>query len=238
MLEPVSRNKLSLQMFDALVLYISSNRLAPGDALPSTAALGEQFGASRPVVREALSALEAIGLVEITSGRNAVVRDLDGHLISLFLGRALHRESAPLTALMEVRVPLEVQAASLAAERASAESIEILGALIDRMELALGDTELYPRLDALLHLEIARAADNSALTWFTESVGSKLFETMVEVRSYREQNRLVGAEQDQHRAIVAAIRAHDPVAARTAMSTHMESTMALVVSLDARSRAQ
>ena len=78
MLTPVTRTKLSHQLFDALVAHIVTEGLRPGDSLPSTATLCERFEASRPVVREALSALEAVGLVEVASGRNAVVRELDG----------------------------------------------------------------------------------------------------------------------------------------------------------------
>lgn len=230
---PLRRTKLTSQLFDALVAHIISERLQPGDALPSTAALCEQYGTSRPVVREALSALEAVGLVEVSSGRNAVVRELDGHLIQLFVARAVQLEERPLAALMEVRVPLEVQAAELAARRADTDAVQRIDHLLEQMADALHDTHAYPRLDVAFHMEISRATGNRALIWFTESVREPLMEVMVRVRTYREENALVGNEQDDHARIAAAIRDHDPQAAADAMRDHMETSVRLVDSVQA-----
>jgi GntR family transcriptional repressor for pyruvate dehydrogenase complex len=228
---PLRRTKLTNQLFDALVAHIVDERLQPGDALPSTAALCEQYGTSRPVVREALSALEAIGLVEVHSGRNAVVRELDGHLVQLFVARAIQLEDRPLAALMEIRAPLEVQAARLAAERAEAEAIERIDRLLHQMDDALGDTDAYPKLDVAFHMEISRATRNRALIWFTESVREPLMDVMVEVRHYREKHGLVGKEQADHERIAAAIRAGDPEAAAEAMRSHMDTSVQLVDSV-------
>lgn len=211
-------------MFDAIIDHIVENDLKPGSSLPSTAALCEQFAASRPVVREALSALEAVGLVEVHNGRNAVVKDLDGHLIELFLSRVLRNNRRPLTDMMEVRIPLEIQAARLAAERASASDFDSLDTLLADMDRALGDTEGYPTLDIAFHMAIARATGNGALVWFSESLRHELTTVMVEVRRYREVNHLVGDEQRQHRAIAAAIRAGDADAAARAMAEHMNTS--------------
>ncbi|MCQ9162457.1 FadR/GntR family transcriptional regulator [Arthrobacter sp. STN4] len=220
---PLTRTKLSQQMFDAIIDHIVDNDLQPGSSLPSTAALCEQFAASRPVVREALSALEAVGLVEVHNGRNAVVKELDGHLIELFLSRVLRNNRRPLTDMMEVRIPLEIQAARLAAERASAADFDGLESLLEEMDHALGDSEGYPTLDIAFHMAIARATGNGALVWFSESLRHELTTVMVEVRRYREVNQLVGDEQREHRAIAAAIRDGDPEAAARAMAEHMKS---------------
>jgi GntR family transcriptional repressor for pyruvate dehydrogenase complex len=225
---PLTRTKLSLQIFDAMIAHIIENDLQPGSALPSTAALCEQFATSRPVVREALSALEAVGLVEVHNGRNAVVKELDGHLIKMFLSRVLHNNKRPLTDMMDVRVPLEIQAARLAAERASAADHKILDDLMEQMDAALHDTEGYPTLDIAFHMAIARATGNGALEWFSESLRHELTTVMVEVRRYRESNDLVGNEQHQHRKIAAAIRAGDAKAAEQAMWEHMTSSEAYV----------
>lgn len=221
---PLTRTKLSLQIFDAMIAHIVDNDLQPGSALPSTAALCEQFATSRPVVREALSALEAVGLVEVHNGRNAVVKELDGHLIKLFLSRVLHNNKRPLTDMMDVRVPLEVQAARLAAERASVEDCRILDDLLLQMDAALLDTANYPVLDIAFHLAIARATGNGALEWFSDALRHELTTVMVEVRRYREVNDLVGDEQQQHRKIAASIRAGDVEGAELAMREHMKSS--------------
>lgn len=220
---PLTRTKLSLQIFDAMIAHIVDDDLQPGSSLPSTASLCEQFATSRPVVREALSALEAVGLVEVHNGRNAVVKELDGHLIKMFLSRVLHNNKRPLTDMMDVRIPLEIQAARLAAERATDGDFEMLERLLTQMDDALLDTEGYPALDIAFHMAIARATGNGALEWFSESLRTELTTVMVEVRRYREVHDLVGDEQQQHRQIAAAIRAGDADAAEAAMREHMKS---------------
>lgn len=221
---PLPRTKLSQQMFDAIIDHIVAEDLQPGDSLPSTAALCDQFAASRPVVREAISALEAVGLVEVHNGRNAVVKELDGHLIELFLSRVLRTDARPLSAMMEVRVPLEIQAARLAAARASAADSDELDELLKQMDNALKDSEGYPVLDIAFHMAIARSTGNGALQWFSESLRHELTEAMVQVRRYREINDLVGDEQLDHRRIADAIRAGDADAAAQAMEAHMNSS--------------
>lgn len=221
---PLTRTKLSLQIFDSMMAHIVDNDLQPGSPLPSTAALCEQFATSRPVVREALSALEAVGIVEVHNGRNAVVKELDAHLIKLFLSRVLHNNKRPLTDMMDVRIPLEIQAARLAAERASSEDVRILDELLARMDAALLDTVGYPVLDIAFHMAIARATGNGALEWFTEALRNELTTAMVEVRRFREVNDLVGDEQHQHRKILAAIRAGDAPGAEAAMREHMKTS--------------
>lgn len=225
---PLTRTKLSLQIFDAMIAHIVESDLQPGSVLPSTAALCERFATSRPVVREALSALEAVGLVEVHNGRNAVVKELDGHLIKLFLSRVLHNNKRPLTDMMDVRIPLEIQAARLAAERAGAEDFAILDDLLLQMDEALLDTAGYPVLDIAFHLAIARATGNGALEWFSDALRNELTTVMVEVRRYRESNDLVGDEQRQHRKIAAAIRAGDADGAELAMREHMTSSESYV----------
>ncbi len=229
---PLTRTKLSLQIFDAMMAHIVDNDLQPGSALPSTAALCEQFATSRPVVREALSALEAVGIVEVRNGRNAVVKELDGHLIKLFLSRVLHNNQRPLTDMMDVRIPLEIQAARLAAGRAGSDDFRILDELLARMDAALPDTVGYPVLDIAFHMAIARATGNGALEWFSEALRNELTTAMVGVRRFREVNDLVGDEQIQHRRIVAAIRAGDADAAEEAMREHMKSAGQYVLMIE------
>jgi len=234
LLPPVTEQKLRRQMFDALVTYIVGSQLRPGHQLPSTASLCEQFNASRSVVREALSALEAVGLVEISNGRNAVVRELDGHLISLFLARALQDDDRPLLSLMEVRGPLEVQAAGLAAARATEADREAISEVLARMDEAVGDAALYPRLDVDFHSTIARAGRNSALIWTTQAFGAKLVESMERMHGYRASHQLVGQEHEEHRAIADAILAGDVEAARASMRRHMRSSLDMVHAIGAQ----
>lgn len=232
----LARETLTRQAFDALVKHIVDKGLRPGEPLPSTSALTEEFGISRPIVREALSALQACGFVDLRSGRNPVVGELDGRLIEMFVSRAARTQEFPMSALMEVRAPLEVQAAGLAAERADPAFLERLQSMSTSMESSLRDASRYPALDVAFHADIARASNNSILVWMIESIRSQLMSVMVAVRHYREENGLIGQEQEEHDAIFAAIRAGSPQEARVAMERHLAMSMTLVRHVEQKSK--
>jgi GntR family transcriptional repressor for pyruvate dehydrogenase complex len=229
----LASSTLTAQVQRAILDLIETEGLEPGQSLPSTAALSERFEVSRPVVREALSALHAIGVVELMNGRNAIVRQLDDHLIALFLTRALQSTGEPLAALMEVRAPLEIQAARLAAERTSAEAGVELVAEVDRMASLAGDRDAYALADLDLHRSIAELTGNPALLWFTGAVRHRVYEAIVQVRQHREQHGLLGIEHEQHEAIAAAIAAGDAAGAETAMREHMASVATIVATIEA-----
>ncbi|MBB5830883.1 FadR/GntR family transcriptional regulator [Brachybacterium aquaticum] len=114
----LSRDTLVGQARQAVLDLIDADGLEAGDALPSVGALSERFGCSKAVVREALSALGALGIIEIANGRAARVRPPDTALVRFYLSRALR--GAPgegFSTLMDLRSPLEVRAAALAATR-------------------------------------------------------------------------------------------------------------------------
>ncbi len=223
---------LTAQVQRAILDLIDVEGLQPGQSLPSTAALSERFEVSRPVVREALSALHATGIVELMNGRNAIVRQLDDHLISLFLTRALQSTGEPLAALMEVRAPLEIQAARLAAERATTEGRSALVDEVDRMAALADDRSAYALADLDLHRSIAELTGNPALLWFTGAVRHRVYEAIVQVRQHREEHGLLGVEHEQHEAIAAAIAAGDAPRAESAMREHMASVAGIVAAIE------
>lgn len=224
----LSKETLTRQAFDALVQYIVDRGLAPGDMLPSTAALMEEFGISRSVVREALAALQVCGFVDIRNGRTPVVGELDGRLLLMFMTRAARMQSRPMSALMEVRIPLEIQAARLAAERWDDEAVRRIRDANARMAKAQNDTDLYPRLDTAFHAEIAKASNNHILSFMVDSIRSELMNVMVAVREYRESNGLLGQEQEQHDKIADAIAHRSASRAAKAMEEHLATSLALV----------
>ncbi|WP_166880778.1 FadR/GntR family transcriptional regulator [Salinibacterium sp. ZJ450] len=227
------REPLTAQVHRAIISYIDQARLAPGDALPSTAALSERFNVSRPVIREALSALAALGLIELSNGRNAVVRRLDSHLVALFLSRAIRTSAEPLTTLMELRAPLEIEAALLAASKSTASQREDLVSLEKAMRDAMGDAKAYIELDLELHRQIAVISANPALLGVTEAVRGLVFESMIRLRAHREAEGLVGEEHAEHARIVEAIVAGEPDVAAEAMRVHMDRTAQLVHAVEA-----
>ncbi|GAB4095631.1 transcriptional regulator NanR [Brachybacterium horti] len=220
----LSRETLVDRARDAVLALIDDEHLGAGDALPSAGTLAEQFGVSKAVVREALSALAALGIVEISNGRAARVRPPDSSIVRFYLSRAIRDTPGDgFLVLMDLRAPLEVRAASLAADRLAADpdGREQLEELLARMGEALGDAEEYPRLDLELHALIAHLSGNLALQGVLDAVSGPLFRAMRELRVTREQRGLVGAEHDEHSAVVTAILAGDAAAAAAAMDAHM-----------------
>lgn len=225
----LERASLAERAKQALLDLIDEQGLVAGDALPSTGALADRFAVSKTVVREALSALAALGIIEISNGRSATVRPVEPTLVRFYLSRAI-RESRDdsFVTLMDVRGPLEVRAARRCAERFAADPAglaaerEHLLALRDELDAALPDSARYPRLDLQLHQEIARLSENRALHGLLEAVSLPLFRAMQDVRAGRDAHGLVGAEHEDHLRIIDAVIAGDPGAAASAMAAHLD----------------
>src|ERR1044072_4366305 len=101
---------------------IASNDLKPGDALPSERELGEQFGVSRTVIREAVRALAAKGVIDVRTGSGLRVAACGAATVSESMSLFMRgRSTLDYPKVHEVRAMLEVEVAGLAAERASRE---------------------------------------------------------------------------------------------------------------------
>lgn len=238
----VERASLADRARQAILDLIDERGLAAGDPLPSAGVLAERFGVSRTVIREALSALAALGIVEIANGRSATVRTPDSGVVRFLLSRAIRDTPGNgFAALMDLRSPLESRAARLAARGFSADAAPIHGtqiqdpaavqerlrSLLAEMGEALSDSNRYPELDLLLHQEIARLSGNRALLSILDAVSMPLFRTMRDVRATRDEQGLVGSEHEDHVRIVEAILAGDEAAAAAAMEAHMVAVEAL-----------
>ena len=114
-LERIEHGTLSQRVAEAMLNYILANDLRPGATLPAVASLAEQLGASRPIVRESLNALRALGIIEITNGKKATIRDLDNGVLRIYFGRALQIVDGSMRDVMDVRIGVESRSAALAA---------------------------------------------------------------------------------------------------------------------------
>ncbi len=115
--------RLSDKVAELLLETIFRRGLQPGDRLPSERELGEQFGVSRTVVREAVRELAAKGLIEVRTGSGLRVAAVDAAAVSESMSLYLRGGSVDFARVHEVRRLLEVEIAGLSAERATAEQI-------------------------------------------------------------------------------------------------------------------
>ncbi|MFC0211147.1 FadR/GntR family transcriptional regulator [Paenibacillus chartarius] len=209
---------------------IRSGTYLPGAKLPTVVELAESFGVGRSTIREALSALKAMGWVDVRHGGGTYVRkelpDEDGGAGGGGSGGGpgdLFERSESFVELLEVRKFIEVGCATLAAERRTNEDLEELAAIIGRMEQALGDEEASDVADIDFHLRIARASHNALLADMMASMAQRLQESMKDSRRLWFFAERAAAESllAEHRAIYEAIRDGDPEAASSRMMQHL-----------------
>lgn len=208
--------KLYRRLADAIAAEIEAGKYAVGERLPTERELAEQYGVSRPTLREALIALEMLGMIEARHG----------------LGIYVTRASVPMAAssydfeigafeLIEARRLFEGEAAALAAatidDEQLAELDRLLGLMADENELKGEDA------DKEFHMVIARATGNGAIIATVENLW-ELRNRSPLARNILTRARGAGLEPriKEHRRIVDALKAHDPVGARQAMRDHLE----------------
>jgi GntR family transcriptional repressor for pyruvate dehydrogenase complex len=199
--------------------------LSSGDRLPGERDLAERLDISRPVLREALKILETRGLVVSRHGGGTFVADLIGEVFSAPLAQLVGRHERATRDYLEFRREIEGHAAELAAARATDPDRARLSAILERMAEAHESGAFEAELDAdiALHNAIGEAAHNVVLMHTLRSCYRLLSEGMfVHRRLIFERPDARGLLLDQHRAIVDAILARDPLAARRAAEAHID----------------
>ena len=210
--------RLSDRVAGLLLETIVAHDLQPGDRLPSERELGEQFGVSRTVIREAVRALAAKGLIEARSGSGLRVAAVDASAVSESMSLYLRGGTVEYPKVHEVRRLLEVEIAGLAAERATEGALKRMRKLCEQMEAALGDVERAARLDLAFHRAVAIATSNELYLLLLDSIG----EALLEIRRNNLQTGAASETMRAHRRIVVRVAAKDAAGARRAMAEHLD----------------
>jgi len=230
---PVSSGaRLSDQVAQQLAAQIQRGRIAPGDKLPAEARLVEQFKVSRTVLREAVSRLKSLGLVDSRQGSGVYVSASPPYAPLNF--DAKHSDSREAVVQMaEVRRALEAEAAGLAAERRTAADVKKLKRavqLLDRAVKAGGDGV---EEDLQFHKAIADAAHNPFLIGTLDYL-AQFMRGAIGVTRANEARRADFAAQvrEEHAAVVLAIEAGEVTKARQAASRHMNNAIRRIQDAD------
>jgi GntR family transcriptional regulator, transcriptional repressor for pyruvate dehydrogenase complex len=218
-----TRESLAARIVRGLGGRILRGALKPGDRLPSEQALGNTFGVSRAVVREALTSLKAEGLVATRQGAGAFV--LQPRRAGTFrVAQADLSTLEELIHMLELRATVEAEAAGLAALRRSAAQLAGMRTALDRMQQTIAQGEDAVEPDFQFHLRIAEATGNRHFAGFIRYVGTMLIpRTRVNVVGHdpaRRREYLAGVNRE-HEEIYRAIAAQEPDAARGAMRLHL-----------------
>ena len=207
----------------ALVQYIADNRLQAGDRLPSERALVDMLGASRLPIREALSVLKGLGIIESHHGKGFFVRQLDPAAVFGMLSPLLKIQTAMNQQhLLEARLALEMDIAALAAPHRTAANLENLEAELDQMLAFIQDRNDYVAHDKAFHRELAQATGNPVFSVFMASITDLLAELHDRFRDDLAFRREAIGE---HKKIIEAVRNRDADAARSAMEHHLKNAM-------------
>jgi GntR family transcriptional repressor for pyruvate dehydrogenase complex len=213
--------RLSEQLADALIVGIRQGQLKPGQRLPTEAALVERFGVSRTVVREALSRLKTLGLLESRQGSGAYIRDpglRDAERLVLTPDGSV----AAVLQMVEVRRALEAEAAALAASRRTARSVKQIKVAMQAIDKAVSAGGDGVAEDVAFHAAIAQTTGNPYLLATLAYLNRFLLDaTRVTRANEATREDLVEQVRQEHAAVVAAIEAGDVAAARLAGAAHM-----------------
>ncbi|MGI8439211.1 MAG: FadR/GntR family transcriptional regulator [Thermoleophilaceae bacterium] len=216
-LGPILRVPLYQAVAARLRELIRSDGLRPGERLPPERELARRLGVSRTSLRQALTAIHVMGLVEIRHGDGVFVLRPGEDIIPPIDGQTVY-QSVQLVAVNEVREGLESQAARLAARRRSKHDLEALALALGEManEVAVGGVGL--RGDRLFHTAVIAAAQSPMLeSLLTQLVGS--IERVA--RASLERAGQPARSLDTHREIYDAIEQHDEAAAQELMLNHL-----------------
>lgn len=201
-----------------LLEIFTSGEIEPGTRLPPERVLASTLGVGRSAVREALAALEMLGIVTVRSGAGTYLRGHASELLPQTLSWGLALGAQQTTELIEVRSALEIYAARVAATRMDPAAVERLEAHLSAMRSAADDLPAFVEADLQFHLELARGTDNEVLLDLLQTIRS-----LLRVWADRAAQSQADAQEaiEQHGAVAAAIAARDPDATATAMAVHM-----------------
>jgi GntR family transcriptional regulator, sialic acid-inducible nan operon repressor len=226
--EPIARRKLSDEVFLRLKRLITSGELKPGDEMPSVRELMERFDVGRPAIREAMQALNNIGLVSISHGERTRVLKLTPKSIFTQVDIAakimLSSSQDSLEHLKSARIFFERGMAREAATRATSEDIARLRATLAEQRELRGNAEAFIAMDMTLHTQIAAISGNPLYVAVSEAMLGWLKEYHTEMLIWTGKEKFTLAE---HAEIIQRIEQHDADGAEQAMIKHLERSRAL-----------
>ncbi len=215
----LDRLRLAELVAERLGEWIMEQQLKPGDRLPSEPELAAHFGVARTVVREALSKLRALGVIEVHQGKGAFVAALPLELLFMRI-RRLDPRNTDVSHVQDLHQTLETRIAELAAERRTRDDLRLLENALQRIQTQKSEDQIQAAVTSFHH-HLARAAHNPVF----EQLLTDLLGLLPALTC--SQSRSEVALNDERRAILEAVRAGNTELARTTMKLHLNAGSAL-----------
>jgi len=215
----VQRKTLTEQVTEAIFDHIL-NHMREGDELPSTEKLAVDFQVSRIVIREALKTLEAHGIVDINSGKKAIIRPVNGDIFKIYFQRVFFADIKNFLELMEFRKAIETFCVEMASQRRTDEEFRSIETIFKKMEASLTDYIQYTHYDLDFHIAIASASHNSVLEHVITSLREVIKNSIENSFRNRLNDESLQTSLGYHRQIIEAFRNKDTEAAKSAITAH------------------
>lgn len=226
----IKPKKIYEEVAEAIHEMIRSGEVKPGEKLDSVQQLADNFQVGRSAIREALTALRAMGLIEIRQGEGTYVREFETGQVSFPLSTAILMNKEDIAHLLEVRKIIELGTVYAAAQKRTDENLAAMEEALEEMKHAHGDEELGEKADLQFHLAIAEGSQNPLLISLINHVSGLMGETMKETRRvwlYSKQTT-VDRLYHEHYEIFNCIKDQDSEKARHLMLQHIEDVEAVL----------
>ena len=218
-LTPVVRTTLTADICRKMVSQLIRGTWGEGEKIPAERELCQKLGVGRASLREALKALEIMGMIETRLGDGTYVCKRSDFFSRPLLWAIASSSEADARELVEARTLIEVELAGLAADHANGENLKELGEQLERMTKAKNNPEEFVQADVGFHLAIGRAASNSILMNALHLIRNLLQQWILSAANVK------GVPEkacSQHKRILQAIKNKDSAAARKEMRKHLQ----------------
>lgn len=226
----IKPKKIYEEVAETIYEMIRTGELKPGQRLDSVQTLAENFQVGRSAIREALTSLRAMGLIEMKQGEGTFVKEFNTEQITFPLSTAILMNKDDIANLLEVRKIIEVGTAAAAAKKRTDQQLLTMEEAIDEMRSSHGNEELKEGADLQFHLALADSTQNPLLLNLMNQVSGLMVETMKETRRVWIFSKQTTLERlaDEHFAIYKAVKEQDAESARNLMKIHIENVEAIL----------
>ena len=227
---PAKKVTITDDIVEKLIAHIADNKIKPGEMLPSEKQLGTALGVSRLPLREALSRLKALGIVNSRQGKGVFVCNVDASNLLRQISPVMRSQgNLGLMHMMDIRQALEPAVAKLAAQRRNIESLAVMKKCIEGMEKNLNSPFDFTVYDIEFHRALVEATGNPALVTLVDILHGLISKTQHEVRKNRTITRTLFA---YHVDIYEAVLDGNPTAAFSAMQEHLRDATSSIESME------
>jgi GntR family transcriptional repressor for pyruvate dehydrogenase complex len=225
-LTPVTRTTLTADICRKLVSHLMRGDWTEGEQIPPERELCQRLGVGRASLREALKALEIMGMIETRLGEGTFVCGRSEFFSRPLLWAITGSAKNDAHELVEARELIESETAKLAAERATPEDLQTIRKHLEEMEAAIDDPQTFLEADLNFHLAIANAAHNQILANALSLIRNLMRQWIGQ--ALPKEGVAVTALQ-HHNKIFSAIAKHNATAARNAMHSHLEAMASVLL---------